>query len=99
MLADFVEEGGWDVVYYPISYRQGLKNMSQLSAIKARMNSIRSGRSVSLRGSMALVKMGAAKRALPYLLDTITPHSWIAKRLQKVGVEAIVCQAPLPVGC
>lgn len=94
-LRKFVEEGGWDVVYYPITYRQGLKNMSQLSAIKARMIAYVPGGLCPLSGSMALVKMGAAKRALPYLLDTITPHSWIAKRLQKVGFEAIVCQAPL----
>ena len=94
-LAKFVETGGWDVVYYPITYRQGLKNMSELSAINTRKIAYVPGGLCPLSGSLKLIQMGEAKRALPYLLDTITPHKWIAKKLQDVGFEGIVTQAPL----
>ena len=94
-LRRFVEEGGWEVMYYPITYRQGLVNMQPLTEIKARKIGYVPGGLCPLEGSMALIRMGEAKRALPYLLDTVTPHSRIAKKLQKVGFEAIVCQAPL----
>lgn len=94
-LADFVEEGGWDVVYYPITYRQGLTDMSALAGIKARRIAYVPGGLCPLSGSIKLIQMGEAKRALPYLLDTLTPHSWVAEKLQKIGFEGIVCQAPL----
>lgn len=94
-LRKFVEEGGWDVVYYPITYRQGLTDMSALAGIKARRIAYVPGGLCPLSGSIKLIQMGEAKRALPYLLDTLTPHSWVAKKLQKVGFEGIVCQAPL----
>ena len=73
-LAKFVETGGWDVVYYPITYRQGLKNMSELSAINARKIAYVPGGLCPLSGSLKLMQMGKAKRALPYLLHTITTH-------------------------
>jgi len=94
-LERFLQSGGWDVVYYPITYRQGLRNMAALATIKARKIAYIPGGLCPLSGSLKLIQMGEVKRALPYLLDTITPHSWIAKKLQKVGFEAIVCQAPL----
>lgn len=94
-LRKFVADGGWNVVFYPIAYRQGLKNMGELSTINARKIAYIPGGVCPLSGSMKLIQMGEVKRALPYLLDTVTPHSLIAGKLQKVGFEAIVCQAPL----
>ena len=94
-LRKFVEDGGWDVVYYPITYRQGPTNMNSLAGIKARKIAYVPGGLCPLSGSIKLIQMGEAKRALPYLLDTLTPHSWVAEKLQKVGFEGIVCQAPL----
>ena len=35
-LKQFVEDGRWEVVYYPITYRQGLKDTNDLVSIKAR---------------------------------------------------------------
>lgn len=94
-LRKFVEEGKWDVVYYPVAYRQGLTSMGALAGIKARKIAYIPGGLCPLSGSIRLIRMGEAKRSLPYLLDTLTPHSWVAKKLQKVGFEGIVCQAPL----
>ena len=94
-LRRFIEDGGWDVCYYPITYRQGLKDRSELASIKARKIAYIPGGLCPLSGSLKLISLGEAKRALPYLLDTITPHRWISKKLQKVGFECIVCQSPL----
>ena len=94
-LRHFVEDGRWDVVYYPVTYRQGLKDTSNLGSIKARKIAYVPGGLCPLSGSLKLISTGEAKRAIPYLLDTITPHSWIAKKLQRAGFEGIVCQSPL----
>ncbi len=94
-LRQFVEDGTWDVVYYPITYRQGLKNVRTLSIINARMIAYIPGGLCPLSGSLKLVQMGEVKRALPYLLDTIIPHNWIAKKLQQAGFESIIGQSPL----
>lgn len=94
-LRQFIKEGEWNVIYYPITYRQGLKDMSALSAISAKKIAYVPGGLCPLSGSMKLIQIGEIKRALPYLLDTITPHSLITKKLQRAGFESIVCQAPL----
>lgn len=95
VLRKFVKEGGWDVLFYPITYRQGLKNISDLSTIKARKIAYVPGGLCPLSGELKLIQMGDFKRALPYFLDTITPHSWIAKKMQSIGFESIVVQALL----
>lgn len=94
-LRQFIEEGGWNVIYYPITYRQGLKDMSELSTISAKKIAYIPGGLCPLSGSVKLIQMGECKRALPYLLDTVIPHSLIARKLQKAGFESIICQAPL----
>lgn len=94
-IKEFVEEGGWDVIYYPITYRQGLKNMRSLESLNVRKIAYVPGGIYPLEGSLALMQIGAVKQALPYIMDTLTPHSLIAKKLQNVGFEAIVCQSYL----
>lgn len=94
-LRQFVDNGKWDVVYYPITYRQGLKDMSKLAFIKAQMVAYIPGGICPFSGSLKLIQMGETKRALPYLLDNIIPHYVIAKKLQDVGFKGIVCQTPL----
>lgn len=94
-LRQFIEDGGWHVLYYPIAYRQGLKDMSELSSISVKKIAYIPGGLCPLNGSLRLIQMGECKCAFPYLLDTVTPHSLIARKLQKVGFDSIVCQAPL----
>lgn len=94
-LRQFIEDGGWHVLYYPIAYRQGLKDVSELSSISVKKIAYIPGGLCPLSGSVKLIQIGEYKRALPYLLDTVTPHSLIARKFQKVGFDSIVCQAPL----
>lgn len=94
-LCRFIADGGWDVVYYPIAYRQGLKDMSKLSSISVKKIAYIPGGLCPLIGSLKLIQLGECKCALPYLLDTVTPHSLITRKLQNAGFESIVCQAPL----
>lgn len=94
-LRQFVTEGGWDVLYYPIAFRQGLKDLSELKTIMTRKIAYVPGGLYPLGGSWRLLQTGEVKLAFQYLMDTITPHKLIASKLQKAGFEAIVCQAPL----
>lgn len=94
-LRDFVIDGGWQAVYYPVTYRQGLKEMRGLADIPAEIIAYVPGGLSPLSGVVSLICSGHGRLAQPYLLDTVTPHKWLAKRLHNVGIHKIVCQAPL----
>lgn len=93
-LQKFVVEGGWDVLFYPVSWRMGLKNLSALSAIKAKKIAYVPGGLYSLSGCIALWKIGGFRRALPYLLEVLTPHSMLTKKLKAAGFSGFVSQSP-----
>lgn len=94
-LRDFVTEGGWQAVYYPVTYRQGLKEMNGLADIPAEIIAYVPGGLSPLSGVVSLICSGHERLARPYLLDTLTPHKWLASRLCSAGIHKIVCQAPL----
>lgn len=94
-LHNFVAEGGWQVVYYPVTYRQGLKEMNGLTNIPAELIAYVPGGLSPLSGVVSLICSGHGRLARPYLLDIVTPHKWLATRLHTVGIRKIVCQAPL----
>lgn len=94
-LLDFVKNGNWEVVFYPVSYRQGLRSMSYLADIPAKVIAYIPGSINPFSGELKLIKDGFYSIVKPYLLDTLIPHRWLAKRLHKAGVDKIVCQSPL----
>lgn len=94
-LCDFVKEGSWDVLFYPVTYRQGLWGMNYLTDIPAEIIAYIPGGINRLFGELKLISEGHFNIAKPYLLDTLTPHKWLANRLHKAGVDKIVCQSPL----
>ena len=90
-----VDEGNWDVVFYPVTYRQGIKSMKELMGIKAEVIAYIPGGLYPLSGSLNLIFSGHAGIAKSYFLDTVIPHGLLANKLRKVGVNKIVCQSPL----
>ena len=94
-LVRMVSEGKWDKVFYPVTYRQGLGSMEGLEKISAEVIAYVPGGVTPISGSLRLIRDGHWKYAIPYLLDTLTPHKWLMSSLHKAGVTKIVCQAPL----
>lgn len=94
-LARMVDDGKWDKVFYPVTYRQGLGNMEGLTKIPAEVIAYVPGGLTPLSGSLRLILDGNWKYAMPYLLDTLTPHKRLMSSLHKAGITKMVCQAPL----
>lgn len=94
-LRNFVEEGKWEVVFYPISWRMGLKNLKDLASIPAKKIAYVPGGLYSLSGCIALWKIGGLKRAFPYLLEELTPHSLLTRKLKAAGFKGFIGQSPL----
>lgn len=94
-LKDFIAQGAWDVVCYPVTFRQGLKNIGDLADVPAKMIAYIPGGLYPLPGVFRLMKDGHWKRALPYLLDSLTPHRLLARKLHRAGVCKLICQSPL----
>ena len=94
-LKKFVKSGRWQVVFYPVSYRMGLKDFSGFSMIPAKMIAYVPGGIYPFSGVMALWAKVGFKTALPYLMDNLVPHRALTRKLKKSGFKCIVSQAPL----
>ncbi len=94
-LIQFVNNGTWDVVFYPISYRLGIRNLSSLKEINAHMIAYIPGGLYSFDGVRALWKVSGVKTILPYLLELITPHKWLTSKLKKLGFAGCISQSQL----
>lgn len=90
-----VKNGGWEVLYYPVTYRQGLKSQAELATIPAMVIAYIPGGLCPLSGSLQLGLTGHVGIAKPYLMDTIIPHGILARKLHEAGVDRIICQSPL----
>ena len=94
-LRHFVDQGGWQVVFYPVCCRMGAKNFSELSRIKAQKIAYVPGGLYPLSGIVALWRVQKVKTVLPYFLERIIPHSILSRKLQVAGFNSIICQSPL----
>lgn len=94
-LKEFLRSGNWDIIYYPFTYRDGLKNQNSWVDINIKKVAYIPSGICPLSGSLSLLKMGYGRLALPYLLDSLIPHRFLANKLQKNGFETLVCQSPM----
>jgi glycosyltransferase involved in cell wall biosynthesis len=86
----FMNNSNLDVLYYPVSWRDGLKNLTFLKSIKSRKIAYVTGGVYSFRGVCLLFKTTNFHLAKPYLLEVITPKILITSKLKACGFSKIV---------
>ena len=94
-LRRLVEQGLWNIIFYPVTFRQGMRRFNGLPQIPAEIVAYIPGGVSPMSGAIELIKLGYWNLSKPYLLDVLTPHKWLIKRLHQAGVAKMVCQAPL----
>lgn len=87
---NFFTENLFDVIYYPISWRDGLKSMSFLSNLKYNKIAYITGGVYSFKGVMSLFNTVGFSSSKSYFLELFTPKSLITKKLISNGFKKII---------
>lgn len=86
----FVKNSNLDVLYYPVSWRDGLKNLNFLKSIKAQKIAYVTGGVYSLISVYYLFKTTNLTIAKPYIFEFLTPKWLITKKLKSCGFSKII---------
>ena len=86
----FMNNSIFDVLYYPFSWRDGLKNLTFLKSIKAEKIAYVTGGVYSYREVYSLFKTTNFKIAKSYILEVLTPKRLITKKLKSCGFSRII---------
>ena len=86
----FIASSNIDVLYFPVSWRDGLKNLTFLKSIKAQKIAYVTGGIYSWRGVYSLFKTTNIKIAKSYIFEILTPKSLITKKLKSFGFSKII---------
>jgi phosphatidyl-myo-inositol dimannoside synthase len=86
----FVNNSNFDVLYYPVSWRDGLKNLTFLKSIKSQKIAYVTGGVYSYRGVYSLFKTTNFNIAKSYIFDVLTPKILITIKLKACGFSKIV---------
>lgn len=89
-LANFVQTNSIDVIFYPVSVRDGLKNIGRFNDLKINKIAYYPGGIYSLKGTTALWKISDFSTAKPYLLEITIPKFLIFNKLRKSGFSKLV---------
>lgn len=86
----FFNNSIFDVLYYPVSWRDGLKNLTFLKLIKSKKIAYMTGGVYSFNGVYTLLKKTNFNIAKPYILEVLTPNWLITKKLMSCGFSKII---------
>ncbi len=86
----FFKENVFDVIYYPISWRDGLKSMSFLNNLKYNKIAYITGGVYNFKGVMSLFNTVGFSVSKSYFLELITPKSLITKKLINNGFKKVI---------
>ena len=86
----FFDNSNFDVLYYPVSWRDGLKNLTFLKSINAQKIAYVTGGIYSFTGVYSLLKTTKLNIAKSYILEVLTPKWLITKKLKSCGFSKIV---------
>ena len=86
----FFDNSNFDVLYYPVSWRDGLKNLIFLKSIKAQKIAYVTGGVYSLRSVFSLFKTTNANTAKSYIFEVLTPKWIITYKLKSCGFSKII---------
>lgn len=89
-LISFCQTFGAEVLYYPVSFRDGLKSFSAFNNLSIQKIAYFPGGVYSLRGSLELLKTDGFFPAKPYLLENIVPKSLVLKKIISAGFDSII---------
>lgn len=91
---NYVNCQGFDALYYPTPWREGLKDLSAFASITCRKIAYFPGGSVHFSNVWALGNNAGLSVAKPYLADWLTPYGRTMAKLKDVGFSTVIAQSP-----
>ena len=91
---NYVNSQGFDALYYPTPWREGLKDLSAFASITCRKIAYFPGGSVHFSNVWALGNNVGLRVTKPYLADWLTPYGWTMAKLKDVGFSTVIAQSP-----
>lgn len=79
-----------DVIYYPVSWRDGLKSMKFLDKLKFTKIAYITGGVYPFSGVLSLIRTTSFSISKSYVLECFTPKFFITKKLKKAGFSKII---------
>ncbi len=86
-LADKVASKNIHTIYLPFTWRDGLKDLSGLSAIECQKIAYLPGGVYSISCSKMLYRYSSASIVKPYFIESIVPDRLLASKLKKYGIS------------
>lgn len=86
----FFDNSSFEVLFYPVSWRDGLKNLTYIKSIKVQKIAYITGGVYSFRGVCSLLKTTNINTAKTYILEVLTPKWLIKKKLESCGFSKII---------
>lgn len=90
----FIENEQYDVLIYPMPWREALKDISAFGRLKCKRIAYIPGGVYAMGNNLALWKWGGFAAAKPYIIDTLTPYSRYVNKLKELGFSSIVGLSP-----
>ena len=93
-LATFINKNEYDALYFPVTWRDGFKNLSVLKSITCEKIAYFPGGVYALTNVLALNKWGGIKPCKPYLLECLASKKRLIRKLDKVGFSNAIGLSP-----
>lgn len=89
-LANYVETKNIKVLYYPVSMREGLKDIERFKELEIKKIAYFPGGIYNTKGIVSLWKIADFKTAKPYLLEKTIPKYLLLNKLHNSGFSALI---------
>jgi glycosyltransferase involved in cell wall biosynthesis len=90
LLAEYINENMYDALYFPLTWRDGFKDLSALKLITCSKIGYFPGGVYSKNNVLALYKWGSFKACKPYLLEYLAPKKKLIRKLKNYDFTTII---------
>ena len=87
---NFFASFNFDRIFFPVSWRDGLKSIKHLNLISAEKIAYITGGIYSFKSVLSLLYCTNFSVAKPYILELLTPKKLIISKLKKTGFNKII---------
>lgn len=94
-LCRFIAIEKYEVLVYPMPWRDALKNLNEFTNLKCRKIAYMPGGTYAFSNILMLCFQSGISSAMPFLLDYITPDWLYAMKLKKYHFDAFVGMTPM----
>jgi len=91
---EYVARKRYDALFYPMPWREGLKNLSAFERLNCVKVAYFPGGSVRLGNILSLCRHAGWRATKPFLIDWLTPYGLLMGKLRQTGFKTVIAQSP-----